>query len=324
MTHRLAALLLLLSASASAADRENVMIVLKENALVDRVGVRLSDVADIRTRDSALRNRLGKLSIGWVPRTGASRSFRRAEVRELIARVDNAPTVAVGGATATTVQLRTREYPAARLFEVARNHLSKHLHERFPALTDINVAPAVGEAVDLSVPVGDLTIVPRPIRGSGMSKRVCVWMDLRLDGKAYRSMPVWLSVAAYAPAVVAKRSIRPREKLGPGDVTVEERDITGTDPALIARPSDIAGRRARVFIAAGNIVQTKNLEPNPPVLADDLVNVRVVAGPILIETQAVAEQDGYVGDYVKLRNPKTAAIFSARVVGENTVAITPR
>lgn len=320
---RFAIVLLLVSASAFAASRTPVAIVLKQQALVDHVDVRLGDVAEVRTRDRALRVRFEDVAVGWVPRNGARRTISRTEVETLLARSGGTAAVSVEGARATTVRLRAGYYPAARLFDVARERLLRQLHARYPMLTGVDVTP-VGEPVDLRVPAGRIVVDARPIRGDALAKRVCVWVDLRLNDRPYRRIPVWLRVAAYAPAVVTKRTIKPREKLQPGDVAIEERDVTGTDPALIAKLGDIAGRRARTFIPAGAVVQTKNLEPNPPVLTDELVKVRVVAGSVRIETQAIAEQDGYIGDYIKVRNPKTAASFSARVIGENAVAVTER
>jgi flagella basal body P-ring formation protein FlgA len=226
--------------------------------------------------------------------------------------------------TRVSVQPRQESYAASALIGIAREYLLRQLREERPALARIEVEP-VGEIADLRVPSGDVTVRPRPIRaGSAMSKRVCVWLDVNVNGKLERSVPVWLAVKAYAPALVAKRAIKPREKTGLGSFAVEERDVAEFGNAALATDGDLIDKRARTFIPAGAVVRIKDLERNPSVLAEEMVDVRVLAGPIFIETQAVAEQDGYIGDRVRMRNPTTASIFTARVVGEKAVVVTER
>jgi len=145
-----------------------------------------------------------------------------------------------------------------------------------------------------------------------------------VNGKLERTVPVWLTVKAYAPVLVAKRAIKPREKMEPRSFGVEQRDVAELGNVALALESDLIDKRARTFIPSGAIVRIKDLERNPAVLAEEMVDVRVLAGPIFIETQAVAEQDGYIGDRVRVRNPTTASIFTARVVGDNAVVVTER
>lgn len=307
---------------ANAQDR--LVVVLKEQAVVERVNIRLADVAEVRTTDAALRRRLEALQVGLVPRERAQRTVRRDDVLALVAHTEGVAHAVGQGAAHTTVRLRTNDYPAARLVDLARDHLARHLREKTPALTRIDIAPA-GDVPDLRLPSDAVAVSPRPILGNGASKRTCVWLDVSVNGKAYRSLPVWLNVKSYAPVLVARRSLKPRERIEAADVAVEERDVAGfTRKTLLASTDAVAGQRARTFIPAGAVVHARNLELNPAVLATDLVDVRVTAGPIRIEAQGIAEQDGHIGDYVSIRNPKTAETFRAKVVGENRVAITQR
>lgn len=237
---------------------------------------------------------------------------------------DDAPLGASAKTTARAAVARTEVYPAGALVGAAAEHLRSYLREHHPTLARIEIEPA-GNVADLHLPAGTLAVRPRFLAASGgLSKRVCVWLDVRVNDKLERSVPVWLTVSAYAPTLVAKRAIKPREKLAPAWFSAEERDVAALGRNPLATAGDIVGQRARSFIAAGAIVQMKDLERSPSVIADDLVDVRVQSGPIVIETQAVAQQDGYVGDRVRLRNPTTAAIYTARVVGDKSVLVTER
>lgn len=313
----------LVCAVTAAAQAPSVVLVLAEHAAVDGPDIRLADVAAIRTADDALRTRLSKLALAPSPVVGAPRMLRSDAIAQRLTSVETGLEVEMRGAIRVRVERRSIDYPASRQIERARAHLLQYLRAHYPTLVHVDVA-AAHEAADLHVPVGVLDVQPREIRGSGLSKRVCVWLDVRVDGKVYRSVPVWLSVTARAPVLVARRAIKPREKLTPSDVVQEERDVADLGSPALAALADVVGQRARTFLPAGAVVQAKDVEPSPAVWADTTVDVRVTSGAIVIETQAVAEEDGRVGDTVHVRNPTTASIFSARVVGDERVAITER
>lgn len=323
MIRRLASVLVLFCATAAGAETPGVVLVFADHAVVDGADIRLGDVASIRTADSDLRAQLEKLRLAPAPVASIPRRLRSDAITQLVERTVTRVALTAQGARQIAVERRTVVYPATRQIEQARQYLLQRLHEQYPALGQVDIA-AVGDLPDLSLPAGAIDARPRPLQGNGLAKRVCVWLDLRVDGKTYRSVPVWLSVAAHGPALVARHAIKPRESVQPSDFVQEDRDVAELGSPALTTVADLAGQRARTFIPAGAIAQRKDFEPNPSVRADETVDVRVTAGAIVIETQAVAEEDGRVGDTVRVRNPITASIFTARVVGDKLVAITER
>lgn len=162
-------------------------------------------------------------------------------------------------------------------------------------------------------------------RSSGdLAKRMQVWVDLEIDGAVYRSVPLWLAVSAYRPVIVARRAYRFKEPLARADFVVEERDIAGSRDAPLALDATIAGTRARRALAAGQVVHAADVEARPSVLAEQEIDVRVLAGPIAIDTRAIAEQEGAVGELIRVRNPSSALTYTARIVDDGKALIAER
>lgn len=318
MIKYVAALLWLLLTSATAAERSEAVIVLKDNVSVDRVELRLSDIADVQTLDIELRSRLANLHVGSAPAIGMRRTIRRDDVLRLLTAMDDRPLYVGQGAARTIIQRNSNFYSAEKLAEAARDFVKQQLAAQHPMLTRVDVS--VDKLADIRVPAGEIVLRPRSIRGNRLARRISVWVDVVLHGKLYRSVPVWLSVQAYAPVLVAQRGMGARELLLAADVAVEERDVAGIGGMALMHQQDIAGQRTRTSLARGTILRASDVEINPSVLKDQEVEVRVTTGTVRITTRAIAQEEGHFGSIIRVRNPSSALVYRARVVGDRAVA----
>lgn len=291
--------------------------------MIDSAHIRLKDIADVQASDPSLSTKLGSLDVGSLPADGLRRVMQRGQVLATIQKLDRDVRITANGASQIMIERRTSGYPAATLIDTVREHLSRQLRRDHPSLTRIEIVP-VGEFPELRAPGGRIDVTPRMQATRRLAQRFCVWLDVQVDGKPYRTLPVWVNVQAYAPVLVARRSLVPRERIGVDDVSREERNIAGFSGTALADFSDVANQRTRLYIPAGKMLKTADVEPSPVVLATQEVNVRVVAGSVEIETKAVAEEEGHVGEYIRVRNPSSAAIFMAQVVGDRSVQVTER
>lgn len=131
---------------------------------------------------------------------------------------------------------------------------------------------------------------------------------------------LWLRgrAAHYKVAAVAKRQIQIGERLQPEDFRMTEREITFARDA-VAEAEDCVGRRARIGIAANEILFAGALEREKALRRGDLVRLALSESGWEVVLTGVAEQDGFVGDSVKIRNAKSNQIVVATVVGRGEV-----
>jgi flagella basal body P-ring formation protein FlgA len=180
----------------------------------------------------------------------------------------------------------------------------------------------------------ELTVMGRPtvplsaqagtavaIHGQELSARVCVWMSLNRGGHSAGSVPVWFSVKAFRPVLVSQRSRAAHAKVGADDFTVDDRDVAMLSGIPLDVQADLAQLRVRHAIPSGHIVVRTDLEPIPPVLRGQAVNVEVRYGSVDIETVAVALREARFGESVTLQNPDSRMFYAARVVGQGRALV---
>lgn len=309
----------LLVCEAAIADvTKPIVIALRDQVQISAAHIQLGDVAEIRGANEAQRVQLATMKIGPAPRLGTGRVVQQKEISRFLQHYASKEWFIVEGSE-TRVTRPVAMYSGAQFADAARNQLLAHLTRARPDFSKIEVT-VVSTPESLPAPAGPARIVVRQIQGDGLGKRVSVWVDLEVNGAVYRSVPVWLSVSAYRPVVVAQRGYAFREPLTTAGFVVEEREIAGVRGALLDA-SAVANARSRRTIAAGAIVVAADVEPAPSVLAEQEVDVRVVSGSVAIDTRAIAEQEGSLGDIIRVRNPASTATYMARVVGSGKTQV---
>lgn len=314
------AVLCLLHAATAWSAAARITVSFDDTVTVEREQLTLGDIARI-SGDEPMRSQLRELAIGSAPRAGLTRRFERealaALVRERLGRVS---AVEWTGAEETIVQRAAVVHPADRFVEPAREALERHVRGRYAGLTRVDAVP-VALTKPVTLPKGELSLTVRPLRGETLSKRVCVWVDVRVNGVAATSLPIWFAVNAYRPAMVAVRSLARHDRLNGGDLRVEERDIAGLSAEAVAADTVVASWRARQPIMAGQVLLKSDVEPAPSVSRNQAIQVHVVSGGVVIETSGIAMQEGRVGDRVAVRNPDSQKEYLAKIISEGVVMV---
>jgi flagella basal body P-ring formation protein FlgA len=156
------------------------------------------------------------------------------------------------------------------------------------------------------------------------SRRMCVWVDVRIDGNDYRSVPVWFRVKATRPAWVARVPLRAGAPLRAADFATEPIDLAEFESALVPTTERIEQLRLRHSLDAGRPLLAAHVEQRPAVARNQSVEVKLVLGSIQLETAGIALGDARVGEVVMVRNPANNQSFGAKVVAEGKVLIQAR
>jgi len=303
---------------------QEATITLKARAEVATSKFQLGDIAEVRSVDRRLAARLREVSIGQTPRIGYALSVRRDDVADLLARRDPAWTAALRwqGPTEVSVHARGSQVDTASLVDAAAQALYGAIVGRH-AYTAVRIAP-VGNLDTLALPSGALQAVPQVVT-VGVAKRMCVWMHVSVDGLPYRTIPLWFAVEADRPVATASIDMPTGETLLPEKFSTRVMDVTlfRSDPM----PPESIGPTLRLKhpLASGTPLLAAHVDVRPPVVRNQQVEVRVMAGPIRIETTAIAMADGRLGEVVRVRSATSAKEpFNARVVAEGVVMIDAR
>ncbi len=176
-----------------------VRIELRNEAIVSKPHVRLGDIAILTTRDAPTLERLMELPLGAAPRTGtAIRIDRDRLLRWVRARTGlGADEIEWAGARFALVRSAVESVPGTTIAERAERALSETLAA---GGLRAEIRPPVVPR-DVNVPAGTLEIRVRSLpRASLLSRRPSVWVDLWVDGRFVRAVPVTFDLNVLGPA----------------------------------------------------------------------------------------------------------------------------
>ena len=283
----------------------------------------LGDIADIESADSQLQQRLAALRIGRSPRTGYRLTVPRAAVEDALAR--DLPSLRGAlrwsGAQRVDVSAGGQRVSGEHLTDIAASAAREAMH---PAYQDLDLQPVI-KLDDVSVPQGAVAFAARPAYPNRLTKRLCVPVELSVDGQAYRTVYVWFSVRAMQKVWVAKQARAAGALLQEADFRSEVRDVASLSSAPVSvHDQPLRTLRLRRPIEAGGPLLSTQVEAQPAVLRNESVAVKLISGAISIEANGIALDDARVGQHVRIRNSASGETFSARVVAEHSVVIEGR
>jgi flagella basal body P-ring formation protein FlgA len=325
MTRHFIILLALLAASPALATE----VILRNRVEARGSVVLLGDVAEIKTDDETLRNQLAATPLIPTPAAGTQQYLRLAEIRDLVASrgvdvrdmrfggtvvVAVTPEPAAGAATAPERRqpvrpvIRTEQeiQLAAERFNVAvKQYVQQQTgHE----LWNVKVE-GDSKLVDFTERLGD------SIRLSGGEAPWTGRQRLTLLGPANEPLTlVYARVERLEMAVFAIQPIKRGDLIRRSDV--ELRPHLGALPSQSALSLDaVVGHEAVQGIRPDSIVQTNQLRSPVIVRRNERVSVRARAAGVSVQTYAMAQQDGGMGDLVMVQSLASKERYAARVIG---------
>jgi len=205
---------------------------------------------------------------------------------------------------------------SASLVETARVALAAHLAPRSVRFE----AKAAAPLPLLEVAGGPAELVARPIAGAQLPRsRMQVWVDVRVDGRLVRALPVAFDVKAWRAAWVATQDVRSATPLDHAALTREVIDVAAASAEPLATLPP--GARLRRPLLAGEPLLASHVESAPAVQRGTAVVVISRIGAFGVEARAESLQDGHAGAQVWVRLAASTGPVRARVVGPATVEV---
>lgn len=146
------------------------------------------------------------------------------------------------------------------------------------------------------------------------AKRVCVRLIYKKD-----SLPVWFAVKAYQSVLVAPQRIKSHTLIHRNNFLLKKRNIAGLKYPPVTRLSQNIWLKKS--INKNHILTMEDLSPKPQIIQGQKVKVTLAQQGISILTEALAQSEGYTGQIIRMKNPRTNKYFTATVTGKNQAEI---
>jgi flagella basal body P-ring formation protein FlgA len=289
---------------------------LKPEAKVRGTELQLGEIALVKSEDAELAERARLLSVGYAPAPGFSRRLDQWSLRRELQQVFQGVELEFGGAEACRIVPETQTVTSADLVAAARAELVSAF-----AASDVTYE-LQAEANDLEIPVGRSARtlnaqIDQNIPASGI---LAVPVEVRIDGELYRTVYTNWRVETWREVPVLVRDVSVGESL---NTSLFRRDrvrigVVNAGAHLTERAAD--GAVAVRNLRAGAVVASRDVRRPRMVRRGDTVQLEVRKGNIRATSSAVATDDGFLGDKIRVvtRNQNE---LRAVIVGRELVSI---
>ncbi|MEY2746155.1 MAG: hypothetical protein RL112_1197 [Planctomycetota bacterium] len=292
-------------------------IALKPEASVRGATVTLSEVADLSALAPAEAARLGAIELGGAPAPGWTRRFDRAQVAAAVAAAGS--NAGVAGADSCKAAPATRVVEARELARVAE----EALRARFAGL-DCEIK-ATSEPKALVVPEPDdaasfqlkAVLDERASAGGAWTVGVQAW----IDGQPWRASFATWEVQQYASQAVLVQPVRRGEAVPAGALELRRVKLAPAGAARGLSAEQAVGALAMRDLAPGAVVGAGDVQRERLVRRGEPIAVEVRKGAVAARSTMLAQEDGSLGDRVKVLSSDKRTTLVAQVVGRSAVRV---
>lgn len=215
-----------------------------------------------------------------------------------------APLAAADGPVAFEEALTTKMFDEFRL-----DPAFHEIEIRFNQLKTVEAIPddLRLEPISMKEPLGSYTV------------RVIV----EQNGQTVEKGQVRVMIKKFAEVLVTSGRIRRNEALTPDKLTLQRMDVTSLQEQPVQSLQEIEGYRSKRNLSTGRIVTLSAVEPVPDIEVGREVSIVYNDGLCNIAAPGQVLQNGWQGDYIKVKNKASGKIILARVVDDTAVAVDP-
>ncbi len=294
-------------------------IALKPEASVRGTEVTLGEIAVVSGVSNEEAARLAAVRLGGAPAPGWTRRFDRGQIEAAIKLELPGVTHQVTGADACRTSPTTRVIEATQIQTLAE----EALRQRFTGL-DCEIR-ANAQTKPLVVPEPDqasafelkVSLDERAPSSGAWSVGVQVW----LDGELYRTAFATFEISTYERHSVLVKPVR-RGEVVPHDAFVYQRaKVIGASASKTLAADQAIGATALRDLAPGAVLTNGDVQRERLVRRGDVITVEVAKGAVVARSTMVAQDDGALGDRVKVVSNDKKKSFVAAVTGRGSVRV---
>lgn len=294
----LLACLVLASAPADAAVRTRTVVVEGER-------ITLGDLSPTVPRE------LLALDVGPSPAPGKSSSLSRAAVQEALRRAGADP------ALATALPARAQiERAGATLSSDA---LGEAVREAAKAELPIGVSiDGVLGLSSLTIPKGEHRV---EVSLGKLRRSTVATVDIHAGGRRWARQQATLQLSGTAKTPVLRSDLPRGTTVTAEHVELKDLAIDNVPDGAMVRTEDLVGQRLRTRASAKSPVRKVAVEAPPVIARGDVVNVVARGAGIRISRQAIAQQDGAIGQTIRVKAMGGNEMLLGKIESETLIVV---
>ena len=297
---------------------EGVQILLKEKAHVASEKVLLKDIASFEGTNADLIEKIGNLTVADPLLFGEVKTFSRHQIKKIICRVQGAETeVRMSGPQIVQIRLQGRPARAGEIIPALRSFIVEATQWREQEIEILSIKNL--DKIKMPAGESDLRISDKsPVFGRG---KILVSFDVVRNGKILTDFWVTAKTRITAAILTAVKRIPYRKTITPDDVVAVTKEIEDLDAAFIRDTGEVIGKVSKRSFSPGDPLTLEFFTEPFLVKRGDTVNLRLERNGLVLTSLARAEQDGRLGQIIRVRNIEFSSVLKAKVTGCDQVEI---
>lgn len=310
--------LCILLATAVTAFAEPLQLTLPPKATVDGDNLVLGRIAEIRGGEGGQAETVGRIDLGRAPLPGQSLVLHRYQIETRLKQNGIDPT-----------QCRIID---AGPVKVIRNHsgvsdaqirdaVEGFIRDHAPWHSDQMKIRPIGYTQSHMLPPGEASIQVTAPKHTDWLGAVPFQVRLLVDGHMAKRTSVSAYIEVWQEVVLAARPLGRNQPITREDLQIERMNMARVPANALLRLDQAIGRRANRAIAVNSILRVDQVDLPPVVRKGDVVQVLAESGRLKITTQAVAQENGGLGQRIQVMNLASKKNVHARIIDAQTVKV---
>ena len=295
-----------------------IEIKLKDQAAVQSEQIFLKDVADLSGDVSDQLNRVAEIPLGPSPEFGAAVVMNRHQILECIRKAGGPATeVGLTGAAAVQVRLQGRPPDPGEIEPMLKAYLLEKTSWKASEIESFSIRGLNG--IELPPRPVDFRFASDPNFTGG--RKILFPIEAVKAGRAVRSFWISAEVSVRASILTASKKIPFKKTITSDDIREASTEIPDLRAVYARDPGDLVGRVSRRGFSPGDPLALDAFSEPLLIRHGETVRLRLERNGIVLQLLARAEQDGKLGQVIKVRNLDFSSIVNAEVTGRASVKI---
>ena len=308
---------ILLSAWSAVAEIP-ILVHLKTSVKVDGESVLLKQLADIKADGHPHLDEIQSTVVGQAPLPGRSAYIHASQVESALKRnnIDTANyrIVAQGPVKVS----RNHDIVSAdRIKDVATNYIKSNA----PWDSEQMKIRPIRYSQSHIVSPGEVTFQVIAPKHTDWIGAIPFKVNILVNGEVVKRTAVSCYIEVWQNVVTAAKPLGAKQPITIADIKVVRMNMARTPANAIVRMDQVVGKRANRSIAINSVLRSDQVDTTPIIRKGDMVQVLAESSNIKITTLAVAQENGGLGERIRLINVRSKKDIQALVIDSQTVQV---
>jgi flagella basal body P-ring formation protein FlgA len=207
------------------------------------------------------------------------------------------------------------------LMEEIKQMVTQYIHAAGPPSADEVVVEFRSVPVDISVSREKYELRVATDGLPVLRGNVSLPVEVVCGGATEKRFVVSVKIRRFGNVLFAAKQLSRHAQVGEEDILVQKAETTTLPADILRQPGQLQGKRTSRIVSNGSVICGSMLEAPPLVTPEDRVNLIVRTKSVTVSVDAVAKEDGRLGEIVTVERRGVRGRLKAKVVNEKTVVL---